>query len=193
MEDIHRPTLPVPAGHPSSHDRPQLLNDPGVAVPEFEPDDDTETAAEEIERVKAERDEYLDALRRLGAEFDNYRKRMIREQTAHLDRAAEEVIGRLLPVLDTVELAARHHPDTMGPVHRQLQETLAAEGLRRVDTRGVRFDPSEHEAAEHEAADAVVPLRREESRAQATVTEVLRPGYRFQGHLLRPALVRVRS
>ncbi|WP_263252149.1 nucleotide exchange factor GrpE [Saccharopolyspora rosea] len=166
------PFVPVLGGH-----RPRPVDAPtGPERPA--------TGTGDAERLRAERDEYLDALRRLAAEFDNYRKRMLREQTAHLDRAAEDVIRRLLPVLDTLELGARHAPETFGPVHRQLLDSLAAEGLSTVDPLGAEFDPDEHQAAEH---DPVVPLH----RARPVVTAVLRPGYRLRGRLLRPALVRV--
>ncbi|HLX78057.1 MAG TPA: nucleotide exchange factor GrpE, partial [Acidimicrobiales bacterium] len=64
-----------------------------------------------LERVTTERDEYLNTLQRLQAEFDNYRKRMLRQQTELLQRASEGVVERLLPVLDTLDLALAHSGD----------------------------------------------------------------------------------
>lgn len=145
-----------------------------------EPDD-------QAARLRTELNRYAEALRRTMAEFDNYRKRMLREQTAHIDRAEEGLVRHLLPVLDAAELGARHHPDAVGPVYRQLEQTLAAAGLRRVEPADEPFDPAEHEAVEH---DPVVPLRRTDAYQRATT---IRPGYRMHGHLLRPALVRVHN
>src|SRR5688572_24227380 len=80
-----------------------------VAEGELVDVDDTEividAAGGELERLTAERDEYLAHLQRTQAEFDNYRKRMLRDQTAHLERATANLIEQLLPVLDSFELA----------------------------------------------------------------------------------------
>ena len=179
-----RTPLPVPAARLPLGPRP---------VPPLPPDEREARPPperESPEKLRGERDANLEELRRVTAEFDNYRKRMLREQTAHLDRAAEGVLAELLPVLDAVEIGARHHPEALGAVHRQLQRTLADEGLHRLDPLGEPFDPAEHEAAAPEPGD-VIPLHRRAAEADAVVTEVLRPGYRVHGHLLRPALVRV--
>jgi molecular chaperone GrpE len=188
LNDTPRRPLPVPSDHPT--DRPHLVPDPTTGEQPESAGQAPGDAAEEIAQLRADRDRYVEALRRLTADFDNYRKRMLREQTGHIDRAAEGLLRRLLPVLDTVELGASHHPDALGPVYRQLYETLAAEGLQRIDPLGAAFDPAEHEAVEH---SAVTPLRRRDTASDATVIDVLRPGYRFHGRLLRPALVSVHS
>ncbi|MFR9732258.1 nucleotide exchange factor GrpE [Saccharopolyspora sp. MS10] len=178
-----RSPLPVPATRRPTGPRP---------VPPLGPSDrpDPVPERESAEQLRDERDAHLESLRRVTAEFDNYRKRMLREQTAYLDRAAEGVLAELLPVLDAVELGARHNPEALGAVHRQLQRTLAAEGLHRLEPLGEPFDPAEHEAAAPEPS-SVVPLRRRAAEPDAVVAEVLRPGYRIHGHLLRPALVRL--
>jgi molecular chaperone GrpE len=183
----HRP-LPVPSDHPA--DAPHLVPDPATGEQTEAAGKASQDPEEEIARLRCDRDRYIEALRRLTADFDNYRKRMLREQTGHIDRAAEGLVRRLLPVLDTVELGARHHPDALEPVYRQLHETLAAEGLRRIDPLGAAFNPAEHQAVEH---SAVIPLRRRDTGSDATVAQVLRPGYRFHGRLLRPALVSIHS
>src|SRR4051812_25422802 len=72
---------------------------------EAETDIVIDAAGGELERLTAERDEYLAHLQRTQAEFDNYRKRMLRDQTAHLERATAGLIEQLLPVLDAFELA----------------------------------------------------------------------------------------
>lgn len=167
--------------------RAEHVPGPPRQVPEA-PETGAEPAAtgDEADRLRAELDRYADALRRTTAEFDNYRKRMLREQTTHVERAEAGLVRHLLPVLDAAELGARHHPETVGPLYRQLDQTLAAAGLRRIEPANDPFDPAEHEAVEH---DPVVPLRRSGTEHATTI----RPGYRLHGLLLRPALVRVHS
>jgi len=113
----------------------------------------------ELEQVRAERDEYLDALRRLQADFDNFRKRTIRQQTELLERASESLCVRLLPVLDALDLAGAHVETTgaggelsaaLTQIGALLREVLAKEGLERIDAVGVPFDPHLHEAVVHE-------------------------------------------
>jgi molecular chaperone GrpE len=115
------------------------------------------------------------------AEFENYRKRMIRQQSEHLERAAESLIEKLLPVLDTFESAVAH-----GQGYEQVQASLLAtlekEGLERIHPEGKPFDPAESDAVAHEAGDG-----------GPVVAEVLRPGYRWKGRVVRPAMVRVRG
>ncbi len=158
----------------------------------------------------AERDEYLLALQRLQADFENYRKRVVRQQEEQSARAALDLVGKVLPVLDTLDLARAHlGGETAGDVsvegraldqaRSQLLDVLSKEGLERVDAAGVEFDPVVHDAVAHapsgpageEAADDggddVPPL------GGVTVDEVLRAGYRWRGQVLRPAMVRVRG
>jgi molecular chaperone GrpE len=170
--------LPMRAEHPPG--RPRRVHAPSEAVGE------PTAGGDEAARLRAELDRYMDALRRSTAEFDNYRKRMLREQTTHVERAEAGLVRHLLPVLDAAELGAQHHPDSVGPVYRQLDQTLAAAGLLRIEPANEPFDPAEHEAVEH---DPVVPLRRSGTERATTI----RPGYRLHGRLLRPALVRVHS
>ncbi|GAB2672656.1 hypothetical protein GCM10027271_36790 [Saccharopolyspora gloriosae] len=189
-----RNSLPVPAEHRPG--RPHVVTSPRTEPPGTTPPAEGGGSAEpdeQISRLRGERDAHLETLRRVTAEFDNYRKRMLREQTAHLDRAAEGLLRDLLPVLDAVEIGAAHNPEALSAVHSQLQQTLAAEGLHRIDPLGEPFDPAEHEAVPPERSEprAVIPLHREEIGPGAVITEVLRPGYQVHGHLIRPALVRV--
>ncbi len=123
----------------------------------------------------------MDALRRLQADFENYRKRVRRQQGEEADRGVEELIERLLPVLDAFELGLRHEPDAVGPLYASLWAVLEAQGLERLDPAGKPFDPSEHEAVVHDQA----------AGGSQMVSEVLRPGYRYKGRLLRPAMVKV--
>jgi len=134
-----------------------------------------------IKRLQKERDEYLNQYRRVQAEFENYRKRMIRQQTEHVERAAEQLIEKLLPVLDTFESAVAH-----GTGYEQVQASLLAtlekEGLERIHPEGKPFDPAESDAVAHEDGDG-----------GPVVAQVLRPGYRWKGRVVRPAMVRVKG
>ena len=156
-----------------------------------------------LERVSAERDEYLDTLQRLQADFENYRKRMLRQQTDLLQRASEGVVEKLLPVLDTLDLALAHLgddeadralvKDALAQVDSLLRRTLAQEGLERIDAKDVPFDPSIHDAVAHEPASETKSDEKDggESSGGARVSDVMRAGYRLKGRVLRPAMVKV--
>ena len=110
----------------------------------------------------------LDSLRRLQADFENYRKRVRRQQGEECERGVEAFIERLLPVLDAFELGLRHEPDALVPLDDSLWAVLEAQGLERLDPARQPFDPSEHEAVVHYEDDDATPV----------VSEVLRSGYR---------------
>jgi len=146
--------------------------------------------ADELERARAEAAEYRDHLQRLQAEFDNYRKRVLKEQTRAVHLAAQPVVSRLLEVLDEFDLAlmaAERSPDFeqfrrgVELVYAKLVDSLRAEGLERTDAEGKPFDPAEHEAL----------MQTGEAEGEPHVAEVFRPGYRFKGSVLRPASVRI--
>ena len=125
---------------------------------------------------------YLDDLRRLQAEFDNYRKRMMREQTEIAGRASSRLIERLLVVLDNFDRALAHDSENNGLqlLHKELVSALEPEGLEVIEALGKSFDPNLHEAVEsHEQDDVSEPI----------CTEVYRTGYLLKGRVLRPALV----
>ena len=136
----------------------------------------------DISQIARERDDYLDALKRLQADFENYKKRILKQQTEHLERAAEGLVGKLLPVLDTFDLAMKHGGDGLDQVQGQLIAALEKEGLERIDPLGKPFDPNESDAVAHEEGDG-----------DPVVSEVMRTGYRFKGKLLRPAMVKVKG
>jgi molecular chaperone GrpE len=137
-----------------------------------------------------ERDEYLDALQRLKAEFDNYRKRVAREQEQLVTRASERLVKQLLPMLDdlerAVEAAVEHGETSVADgvrlVHRALGDLLTREGLTEVETDG-SFDPHTQEALLTQPSDA----------PEGAVIQVLQKGYRLGDHVLRPARVVVSS
>jgi molecular chaperone GrpE len=136
----------------------------------------------DVAKIARERDDYLDALKRLQADFENYKKRILKQQTEHLERAAEALVEKLLPVLDTFDLAIAHGGDGLDQVQGQLMAALEKEGLERIDPVGKPFDPNESDAVAHE-----------DGEGDPVVSEVMRTGYRFKGKLLRPAMVKVKG
>src|SRR5437870_13923226 len=105
---------------------------------------------ERLAALEAERDEYLNDLKRVAADFDNYRKRAARDQQSLVARAHERLVKELLPVLDDLERAldatdtsTRSVEDGVRLVHRELADALAREGLQEIETDG-RFDPHVH-------------------------------------------------
>jgi molecular chaperone GrpE len=140
--------------------------------------------------ARAEAAEYREHLQRLQAEFENYRKRVLREQTRALEFATEPVMSRLLEVLDEFELAlvaAEQRPDLdkflrgVEIVYAKLLDILRAEGLERIDAEGRPFDPTQHEAL----------FQVEGGDGEPYVADVLRSGYRLKGRVIRPAGVKV--
>ncbi|MBE0528541.1 MAG: nucleotide exchange factor GrpE [Thermoleophilia bacterium] len=143
--------------------------------------------------VARERDEYLDHLRRLKAEFENYRKRVQRDHEELRLRAAETVVESLLPVMDNMsralEAGARHEEGQLLAglelVSGQLRGTLEGHGLEEIPVEpGVLFDPTVHEA---------IMAQPSSDHSEGTVTQVLERGYLLHGRLLRPTKVIVAS
>ena len=159
----------------------------------FTPDDqhevavsEEEAAASELEadlarlsQLQSERDEYLDTLRRVQAEFEL------------VDRATGGLVEQLLPVLDSFELALKNFDAAGGQdtesvrkgvelVYAELLGVLEKAGLSRVEAEGKPFDPNVHEA-----------VMQEEGDGEPVVTDVLRTGYTLKGRVLRPAMVKV--
>lgn len=143
-----------------------------------------------LDELRASRDEassYLDDLKRVAADFDNYRKRTTRDSANTLDRATEKVVQGLMPVLDSFDAALSAQPRTdaekqlyagMLNTREQLLGTLASEGLQVIPTVGEPFDPEIHE-----------PVGAPEGHGSLMVAEELRRGYRLRGKVLRAALV----
>jgi len=161
----------APSDTPGSEERPQ-------------------TAEAELAAARKEAADYRDHLMRLQAEFANYRKRVLKEQTRALELAAEPIVRRMLEVLDEFELAlmaAEQKPDFdkflhgVELVYAKLVETLRAEGLERIEAEGKPFDPERHEALMGSGAGDGEPV----------VADVLRQGYTLKGRVVRPAGVRV--
>jgi molecular chaperone GrpE len=175
-----RPLHEVSAGNDGSDDVGAGLASPA----------DLQTRVEELElrlaETEAERDERLNDLKRLAADFDNYRKRAARDQENLVARAHERLMKALLPVLDDIEralVAAGEHEEAklhegVELVARELREAVKREGLEEIETEG-RFDPHVHEAL----------LSQPSEHEEGAVIEVLQKGYRLGDRVLRPARV----
>ena len=162
----------------------------GHGASKKELEEEVKELAEKLQATEGQAREYLDDLQRLKAEFDNYRKRMIREQTSVIESANQELASKLLPVIDNLERAIAAAED--GPregfvegvkmVHSQLVDVLKGEGLQEVDPRGHPFDPRE--------CEAVMALLSDDHEDN-TVIEVHQKGYKWKDRLLRPAMATV--
>ncbi|MFN8027365.1 MAG: nucleotide exchange factor GrpE [Acidimicrobiia bacterium] len=158
---------------------------------------DEEAAAEIVEsdlaQLEGERAELLDMVRRLQADFENYRKRAQREQAVLVERANERLLEELLPVLDSFDGAVSSLANPAGGevdveklrngvlgIHTQLVAVVQKNGLERIEAAGAPFDPNEHEAVMQDDGDG-----------EPHVAQVMRTGYRMKGRVLRPAMVSV--
>ena len=145
----------------------------------------------DLERVSLERDQYLDALQRLKAEFDNFRKRNDRERQSIATGATREVVRGLLPVMDNLERAVAALGDQgeqivagLEMVRGQLAALLAGHGVEEIPASGEQFDPTVHEAI----ASTPSP-----GHPEGTVIQVIEKGYRQEDHVLRPTRVVIAS
>jgi molecular chaperone GrpE len=157
----------------------------GAEVPSAAEEDDAasvEGLVADLERVVGERDQYLALAQSKQAEFENYKKRIMKQQADHLAHAAAALVEKLLPVLDAMDAGVAHGDESVAPMRAQLLGVLEKEGLSRIDPVGEPFDPNDQEAVASEDGEGGEP----------TVAETFRAGYRWNGRLLRPAMVRVR-
>jgi len=159
-------------------------------------DSDPRTKAEllaELLAAEAKRDEYLDDLRRSHADFENYRRRVMRDGALQRSSGKADVAGALLEVLDDLDRtvhAAEGSPDEdlatgVRLVATKLLDALRQQGLERIDEVGVAFDPGVHEAVQQQPGDGI--------DGEPKVVTVLRPGYRMDDRVLRAAMVAVEN
>lgn len=154
------------------------------------PEDHTEATQLLLSKLEESRNEatsYLDDLKRVAADFDNYRKRVTKEQGSLVDRAAERVVRELMPVLDSFDAAVSTEALTdaerqlisgMLSTREQLLTALESEGLEVIPSIGEPFNPELHE-----------PVAAPTGNGELTVDQELRRGYLLNGRLLRATLV----
>jgi molecular chaperone GrpE len=153
-----------------------------AAVTDADVDSAAETLELDIESLVTDRELFLDAARRAQADLENFRKQVAKRQEDAVQRALGGFVERLLPVLDACDAAVAHGAgEEVEPIVTALYGALEKEGLERIDPTGEPFDPAVAEAVVHEPGDG----------DGAVVSEVLRPGYRWNGRLLRAAMVKV--
>src|SRR6266508_3434572 len=148
------------------------------------------TTGSDLEQARREAAAYRDHLQRLAADFDNYRKRVLKEQTNQIEMASRPLVQKLLEVLDEFDLAlmaAERRPDFdrflhgVELVYAKLVDILRSEGLEQIDAQGKPFDPELHEALMQGGGEEGEPV----------VGDVLRQGYTLKGRVVRPAGVKV--
>jgi molecular chaperone GrpE len=143
---------------------------------------------EQLVEARCQAAEYKDGWQRSVAEFQNYRRRVDAEKAETYQMAVGSIIKRYLPVLDDMERAIEARPvdlawaDGIELIYRKLQSILEAEGLKRIEAEGQKFDPNFHEAASQEPA---------EGAESGTIIAVIRNGYMLGERVIRPAMVRV--
>ena len=185
------PEITIVEAEPVEDELPQPITAEslGLDLPD-EPDEAINQLVHALAAAREEAGSYLDDLRRVAADFDNYRKRSQREISGVVDRASERVVSALLPVLDSLDaaLAVETSSETeenlksgVRSTRDQLLDVLAKEGLEPIDTFNVPFDPSLHEAVTTSG----------EGDGELVVTDEFRRGYRLKDRVLRASLVGV--
>jgi molecular chaperone GrpE len=183
VEEIQgSPGDPASVGQPGED--PGALEDPEApAGEESGAEEALATLAVELEETRRERDEYVDALRRLKAEFENSRKRQERERSRLLETASEKLVVELLPVLDNLDRALEAEGNIREGVRatrEQLADALGKEGLLPVASDGQPFDPNVHEAVMGQPS---------EEHEEGTILQTFQRGYLLNGKPIRAAKV----
>jgi molecular chaperone GrpE len=144
----------------------------------------------DLQTVRDEAQATFARYQRLAADFDNYKRRTRQELGDRTQYANEELLRKLLPILDNLRRALDHAPEGIDRnwyegiklVARQFEDTLQAQGLSTIPSVGQKFDPSQHEAIAREETD---------EHEEGTIVEEMQPGYRLHERVLRPTLVKV--
>ena len=190
----------VPPQH-RSPDQPEpggQTGRPGVVDSRASSAVDAEQGASQVQpgvdpELQAARDEVqanFARYQRLAADFENYKRRTRQELADRTQYANEELLRKLLPILDNLRRALDHAPegidrnwfDGLRMVVRQFEDTLQAQGVSPISAVGEKFDPSQHEAIAREETD---------EHEEGTIVEEMQPGYRLHERVLRPTLVKV--
>lgn len=155
-------------------------------------EEEIELLRKELENYKKIEEEHVDRIKRLQADYDNYRKRTLREHLEHIKRANKDLIGKLLPVIDNFEIALdagkkmkKEESDFFKGVemiYENLMELLKKENVKVIDPKGEEFNPEVCEAVATEAVKDV---------DEGIVLDVIRKGYMIDDFLIRPAVVKV--
>jgi len=169
---------------------PENLADIPEENPEESVEDNTDKSVDtSLDQTQQKLEQMTNQMMRLQADFENYKKRTIKEKTEIGKFALEGFINKLLPVLDNMDRAVDALPETQDGyiegvliVFNQLKEVLEKEGLSEIDTLGKPFDPNFHHC---------VVMGEDPDKASNDVLEVLQKGYELKGKVLRPTMVMV--
>jgi molecular chaperone GrpE len=149
---------------------------------------EVEALKKQLEEAQARASEYKDSWLRSQAEFQNYKKRLDRDNELMYVSMKGDIIKKVLPALDDLERALQNRPaenawaNGIELIARKLQNMLDVEGVKRIEAEGLEFNPNFHEAISHEPNDTV---------ASGHVIAVVQNGYMLGERVIRPALVRV--
>jgi len=178
-------TAPIDPTPESLENSPQMEAEDGSG---------TQTSASEVEELRREVEFINDRHLRLAAEFDNYRKRSLAQIGETATRAQAQLIGKLLEVIDDFRRVASLDPagtpvesvlEGVGMVERKLHRLLGEAGLEELEPAGESFDPN--------TMEAMVRVPTDDPAQDDVVDQVFQSGFRFGGHLVRPARVSVRK
>jgi molecular chaperone GrpE len=178
------PSQPEPeAGHKGVIDTRAGTAPPEAADPPATVHPDVQAARDEVQNT-------FGRYQRLAADFENYKRRTRQELGDRTQYANEELLRKLLPILDNFRRALEHAPEDIDPnwfegikmVGRQFEDVLHSQGLSTIPAMGEKFDPSQHEAIAGEETD---------EHEEGTIVEEMQPGYRLHERVLRPTLVKV--
>jgi molecular chaperone GrpE len=169
----------------SNESNDEELNEIVIEAEEIVASADEEIEDPIVHELRRERDEYLESLQRTKADFDNYRRRVARLEEENSEKRVLSLIEKLIPTLDDLSMLLAHVANSeSGEIAektiRPMFSMLTNEGLEVIDAVEVAFDPEIHLAVAHE-----------EGEGGPIVAEILRPGYRWKGRVLRPAMVKV--
>jgi molecular chaperone GrpE len=149
---------------------------------------EVEALKKQLEEVQARASEYKDSWLRSQAEFQNYKKRLDRDNEMMYASMKSDIIKKVLPALDDLERALQNRPDGdawangIELIARKMQNMLDAEGVKRIEAEGLEFNPNFHEAISHEPNETV---------PSGYVIAIVQNGYMLGERVIRPALVRV--
>jgi molecular chaperone GrpE len=158
-------------------------------LPQGDANDETNSQPSELDKLKAENAQYLDRLARLQAEFDNFRKRNLREQQDFREYALTDTLKQLLPILDSLDRASKVEDVSVEDlrsgvelIDRQFHDVLTRLGVEPITAAGQPFDPNLHQAIQMVETTEVPDHH---------VIDELQRGYRLRDRVLRAAMVRV--
>lgn len=169
---------------PSSSENVNLQNDSAETVLSDEGFQDVADGQDKSEDggLASENAELKDLLQHTRADFENFRKQTEKQQARSMEAAKYATVLKFLPLVDDLSRALMAYPEELGPLAKNFEKTLSELSLKQIDSAaGTEFNPDYHEAVSVDDADG----------EKEVVAETLRPGYLYEGAVLRPAMVKV--